>query len=354
MTKKEAQLRQLLSQGLNKAKALGRLGKQKGSKYVEEYSDHLSGKKWRQAREKLRKDRQMLGSDKAVSNQGGIAKSRQKLKDAVRQKRRKMLQSQGTLVGAPFAAGVGSGFALDGEEKTSFYKKGQAGTILKGFGKSIDELKGLAGTAKKNIPSLKDIKKGVGKAGDDLKSGYTGVGKPGRPRESLLARVGQKSKQGVNWAKENPWQATGVGAGSLGALSFMGKDAASNDEKRQAAKRMIEITLAYKNGKLNENQIPKKALKRIKKFDNKYSKDQLQRVLEKNAKAESKSQQRLMGMAYAYKKGELDTEDISKEMLGKIKDIADSMTMKELKEYAETDRKGLPEEKNASKFYEII
>jgi len=53
--------------------------------------------------------------------------------------------------------------------------------------------------------------------------------------------------------------------------------------------------------------------------------------------AKSKAQQRLFGMVDAYKKGELDNP--SKE----VKDIADNMSTKEVKKFAKTKRKGLPE-----------
>jgi hypothetical protein len=57
--------------------------------------------------------------------------------------------------------------------------------------------------------------------------------------------------------------------------------------------------------------------------------------------ATSKVQQRLMGMAYAYKKGELDPNEASQE----VKDLADSMTLKQLKDFASTKHDGLPEVK---------
>lgn len=53
----------------------------------------------------------------------------------------------------------------------------------------------------------------------------------------------------------------------------------------------------------------------------------------------SKAQQRLMGMAYAYKKGELKDADVSAE----VKELADSMTLKQLKDFASTKHDGLPE-----------
>ncbi len=53
----------------------------------------------------------------------------------------------------------------------------------------------------------------------------------------------------------------------------------------------------------------------------------------------SKAQQRLMGMAYSLKKGEMDPKDASQE----VKDLADSMTLQQLKDFASTKHEGLPE-----------
>ena len=55
--------------------------------------------------------------------------------------------------------------------------------------------------------------------------------------------------------------------------------------------------------------------------------------------AVSKAQQKLMGMAYALKKGDMDPKDASQE----VKDLADSMTLQQLKDYAETKHKDLPD-----------
>lgn len=56
--------------------------------------------------------------------------------------------------------------------------------------------------------------------------------------------------------------------------------------------------------------------------------------------SKSKSQQRLFGMAYAARKGELPKSEIS----GDVKDIVDSdMTTKDIKKFAKTKHKGLPE-----------
>ena len=55
--------------------------------------------------------------------------------------------------------------------------------------------------------------------------------------------------------------------------------------------------------------------------------------------SQSKAQQRLMGQAYAYKKGELKSSEVSAE----IKELADNMTLKQLKDFASTKHTGLPE-----------
>lgn len=56
--------------------------------------------------------------------------------------------------------------------------------------------------------------------------------------------------------------------------------------------------------------------------------------------AKSKSQQRLFGMAYAVRKGEMKRSNATKEVL----DIVDSdMTDKEIEDFAKTKHKGLKE-----------
>jgi len=69
--------------------------------------------------------------------------------------------------------------------------------------------------------------------------------------------------------------------------------------------------------------------------------------------AKSKKQQKAAGMALAAKRGEMSPSDLK----GAAKEMYDSMSKKQLKEYAETDRKGLPEEKKEAMFrgfqYEI-
>lgn len=59
--------------------------------------------------------------------------------------------------------------------------------------------------------------------------------------------------------------------------------------------------------------------------------------------AVSQAQQKLMGMAYAYKKGDMKEEDASKE----VKELADSMSLEDLKDYAETKHDDLPAKKES-------
>jgi len=59
--------------------------------------------------------------------------------------------------------------------------------------------------------------------------------------------------------------------------------------------------------------------------------------------ATSKSQQRLMGAAYAVKAGYMLLSDVSAEYQDKVKDLTLSMTLKQLKDFAETPHEGLPE-----------
>jgi hypothetical protein len=57
----------------------------------------------------------------------------------------------------------------------------------------------------------------------------------------------------------------------------------------------------------------------------------------------SKSQQRLMGMAYSVKKGDTKLSDIDSEFRDTVKNLVDSMTLKQLKDFAETKHDNLPE-----------
>jgi len=62
-------------------------------------------------------------------------------------------------------------------------------------------------------------------------------------------------------------------------------------------------------------------------------------------KAKSKSQQRLMGQAYAYRKGTLKAKDMDPKFKDIIVGLSQDMTEKELKAFAKTKHKGLPEKK---------
>lgn len=58
--------------------------------------------------------------------------------------------------------------------------------------------------------------------------------------------------------------------------------------------------------------------------------------------AKSKSQQKAAGAALAAKRGDMKKSELK----GASREMYESMSEKELKEFAETDRKGLPDKKN--------
>jgi hypothetical protein len=64
----------------------------------------------------------------------------------------------------------------------------------------------------------------------------------------------------------------------------------------------------------------------------------------------STAQQQLMGMAYALKKGDMDPADASQE----VKDLADSLSMQQLKDFAETKHEGLPKHVEKSRVNEWL
>ena len=57
----------------------------------------------------------------------------------------------------------------------------------------------------------------------------------------------------------------------------------------------------------------------------------------------SKSQQRLMGVAYAVKSGSMELKDVDSEYRDKVASLVDGMTKKDLKKYASTKHDKLPE-----------
>ena len=62
-------------------------------------------------------------------------------------------------------------------------------------------------------------------------------------------------------------------------------------------------------------------------------------------KAASKQQQKLMGLALAYKRGEVPEDEVS----SSVKDMASSMSEKELEDFASTKQKGLPDKVDEGK-----
>ena len=59
--------------------------------------------------------------------------------------------------------------------------------------------------------------------------------------------------------------------------------------------------------------------------------------------SKSKAQQRLMGIAYAVKNGDMKLSDVDKEYRDKIQDLVDGMSLEDLKDYAETKHEDLPD-----------
>lgn len=66
-------------------------------------------------------------------------------------------------------------------------------------------------------------------------------------------------------------------------------------------------------------------------------------------KSVSKKQHGLMGAAYAVEKGDKELKDIPKSYRGKVEKLTKSMDKKQLKDFAKTKEKGLPEKKEEVK-----
>jgi len=62
--------------------------------------------------------------------------------------------------------------------------------------------------------------------------------------------------------------------------------------------------------------------------------------------AKSKAQQKFMGLVHAYKKGDIPASKVNKS----VKDAAKSMSTKDIKDFANTDRKGLPNKVSKKEF----
>lgn len=56
----------------------------------------------------------------------------------------------------------------------------------------------------------------------------------------------------------------------------------------------------------------------------------------------SKTQQRLMGVAYAVKKGDLELSEVDAAYREKVQELVSSMTLQQLKDFASTSHEGLP------------
>jgi hypothetical protein len=66
----------------------------------------------------------------------------------------------------------------------------------------------------------------------------------------------------------------------------------------------------------------------------------------------SQSQQRLMGQAYALKKGDIQAKDIDAEYRKQIQDLADGMSLKDLRDFAKTKHDDLPVTKESNEINE--
>ena len=71
--------------------------------------------------------------------------------------------------------------------------------------------------------------------------------------------------------------------------------------------------------------------------------------MELDEKSVSKKQHGLMGAAYAVEKGDKELKDIPKSYRGKVEKLTKSMDKKQLRDFAKTKEKGLPEKKEEVK-----
>lgn len=72
-----------------------------------------------------------------------------------------------------------------------------------------------------------------------------------------------------------------------------------------------------------------------------------------NEKSVSKKQHGLMGAAYSVEKGDKEIKDIPKSYRGKVKKVVDSMSKKQIKDFAETKTKNLPKEVKEEEKYDL-
>lgn len=70
--------------------------------------------------------------------------------------------------------------------------------------------------------------------------------------------------------------------------------------------------------------------------------------------ARSRTQQRLFGQALALKRGEIKRSDLDPRWAQEIANLADSMSIKKLKDFAETKHKNLPEKVEETKILSFV
>jgi hypothetical protein len=111
----------------------------------------------------------------------------------------------------------------------------------------------------------------------------------------------------------------------------------------------IEKTVSSKVIELPPNAQTAVGNSKIENKDGKTIITQTQTEGEITEKSVSKKQHGLMGAAYAVKKGEEKLKDIPKSYRGKVEKLTKSMDKKQLKDFAATKEKGLPEKKEEVK-----
>lgn len=138
-------------------------------------------------------------------------------------------------------------------------------------------------------------------------------------------------------------------AAASGAKSFeYGSGAYGDDAEKEADRLSNKADKAYAHVQKRQGA---KGVAKTNRLANKliYGKSRaFESVEELDEKAVSQAQQKLMGMALAYKRGEMD--DASDE----VKNLAKSMSMKDLEDFASTKHKGLPVKKEGVTFKALL
>ena len=117
---------------------------------------------------------------------------------------------------------------------------------------------------------------------------------------------------------------------------------------------MFELGLDDKDGEIEDSDTEITPMGDVRDGEEQFDKEEEETAKEKeetkkekneniSEDAKSASQQRLFGMVYALKKGDLQKDSVSKTLWEKIKSIADGISLKDAKKFAETKHNDLPE-----------